>query len=56
MANYTENQSNTQVVTSQSSNSWGGFAEFLTVIGVVAKVVVGIVDVLSKVVNQQRKS
>lgn len=54
MANYTGNQSNTQV-TSQSSNSWGWFGEFLTVIGVVAKVVVGIVDVLSKVVNQQRK-
>ena len=53
MANYTENQSNTQV-TSQSSNSWGWFGEFLRGIGLVAQVVVGIIDVLSKVVNHQR--
>lgn len=54
MANYTENQSNTQVVTSQSSNSWGWFGDFLRCIGVVAQVIVGIVDALSKVINQKK--
>lgn len=52
MDNTTEN--NTQVTTNQSKHGLGWFVEFLTAIGVIAKAVVGIVDVLSKAVNRQR--
>lgn len=54
MNNYTENQSNTQVVTNQSGNGWEWFVKFLRGLGVVAQVIVGIVDALSKVINQKK--